>query len=242
MFNISIIDNDKQFGNTIANECKKILSDKNFVLMQYDSIDKFIHNDNYYKIGHILIVDEKFLTQDDILKLNSINVIYKNIHIMFYGDDLYSIPIAFEVIHFYFILKEQYATTLPLALKKGVSLLEKGYRPFFSIYANKKIEKIYFDEVVYFKFEHRKITFCTTQGCHELFVSKRNFINNMDKKVFLQVSTQEFINLNYVKKYNKYSFLMEDSNQINIPLTYIDKVKKILINNQNLNLKSSILQ
>ena len=227
MFNISIIDSNYKNQIQMIDSCKSILQDISFVILSYNSLEEFKTKDVYYSAGHILIVNEVFLDEKSIMQLKEIQSLFKNLHIMFYGNNISSILDSYEVSHFYFVLQEEIEERLPIALKLGLKKIEQGYHPFFSFTFKNKYHIIYYNEVVHIRFVNRQIYFFTEDNTYTLYISKKRFLNNLDKKIFLAVSPNELINLDYVSYFEKPYFFMKNGEKIQASLSYLPVIDEI---------------
>ena len=241
MFNVSVIGLNNDFQEEMIIQCKKLLSNKNFVLKQFNSITEFMDSDSYLNIGHLLIIDEFFLTCCELSEFKKIHESFKNIQIIFYGNNIYSILAAYSINHIYFILKDTMYEKMPLAIKKGLQLINLGYQPFFTISFKYKLFKIYYNEVIRIHFKQRRICFITPTEEYDVYISRNDFFNSIDKKMFLQISYRDLINIDYVKYYFKPYFIMSDNQKIKVTPDYIPIVEKIL-NIKDLCLKSNFIK
>ena len=241
MFNISIIDSNYTSQIKLIESCKSILKNTSFVIQPYSTLEEFQMKDSYYAVGHILIVNEKFLDIQSIQTLKTIQSQFKNLHILFYGHNIYSILEAHEMDHFYFVMIDQLEERLPLALQKGMQLIKEGYHPFFSTSFKNKYFKIYYDDVIQIHFSNRQIRFVTVDDEYVIYISKKNFLNIIDEKIFLQVCHNQLINLDYVKHYEKPYFILYNNEKIQAGSTYLPMIDHLFAN-KNLCMKSKFIQ
>lgn len=241
MFNVSVIGLNNDFQEKIIIQCKKLLFNKNFVLKQFNSITEFMDRDSYLNIGHILIIDEFFLTCCELSEFKKIHENFKNIQIIFYGNNIYSILNAYSINHIYFILKDTMHEKMPLAIKKGIRLINQGYQPFFTISFKFRLFKIYYNDVIRIRFKQRQICFITLNAEYTVYISRNDFFNSVDRKMFLQISYRDLINIDYVKYYVKPYFIMNNNQKIKVTPDYVPIVEKIL-NIEELCLKSNFMK
>ena len=101
MFYISIVDFEKNFRNKAVSDCREILF-------------------NDFKMQSAICVKgskECFLNE-----FGKVQNIF-NIHVMFYGEDVYDILLIYRVCHFYFILKNMFNEMFPKAISKGREII-----------------------------------------------------------------------------------------------------------------------
>lgn len=205
VFYISIVDFDKNFRNKVVSDCREILFNDfktQTAISTFDSMSDFFRKGKLIQYLDILIINTECIKGSKECFLNVLAKVQKmfNIHVMFYGEDVYDILLIYRVRHFYFILKNMFNEMFPKAISKGREIIISENKKIFITY-NSKTDVIYLRDILYVKNTGRTPTIKTMKE-NFMSYSKLNFKVLLNTN-FIQISRGCLISLQWIQSYNK---------------------------------------
>ena len=231
MLYLSIIDNNSNLRSEIIEECTRILFNLDFSVKEYCSIDELIEDQNCLNNLEILIINDFFINLDELTKMNKIKKEHKKINIMFYGNDINLIPMAYEVEHFYFILTSQMKNKLGPALQKGINLLNKYNKRCVKLDFQSKVDIVPVNDIIQIQSSNRRLKIITTTNEYYTYSSLDEIIGSNSKELFFRINYGGFVNSMYVKAYRRDTLFLKNGIELPISRNYISNVRNHIQNN-----------
>lgn len=218
MLLVSIVDKDVEFRNRIIHTSKTILNNLQISFTLFDSISNFLKKSEHVKRTDIVMISTACIKDSYEIYLNILDQVQRNqnLYILFYGDDIQDIALISNIEHFYYFLKNQMDSKLPIALKKGLRLLESSRKEKLVIKFKHTIDVIDVSEILYITRNHRILMIYT---CDQVYLTYMNFdeiLNMIKKDTLIQINYSCLIQPKWVEKYNNTLVSMLDSTCLKI--------------------------
>lgn len=228
MIRFSVVDCDLKNRLKIINKCEKILIQKDYVFRSFDSVIDVYSDKDSLNYTDILIVNDKYINNEDLFLLNKILEEHNYIHIMFYGDKIESILKAYDVKHFYYVLMDRMDTLLYKAIAKGINLITRNSEKHLAIVYRAKIDVVKVDNILYIQRRNRVVNIHTKDKVYCTYESFDSILNSLDNYKFFQVSYSTLINPKYIKSYEHNYFYLNDDTEIKVSRSFESKINNVL--------------
>ena len=226
MIRFAIIDKDLNEAASMVERCRSHFREQDACFHTYESCVEFKKDTANFKRPHILMVhltsvqDLQYVKQ--LLKFND------SLGVMFYSSDIRFVPLAYEVEHFYFILKSQMDEMLGKALVKAKEQYKLIQKSHIAIEFQSKIDIVPIRKIMYVERMNRKLRFVTKTKEYVSYMTLDDVIESVGEDVFMRVQCSYLVQPQYVVRYQDNHVYLINGDCISVTRPYQKQVRSIL--------------
>lgn len=226
MIRFAVIDSNLEEASLLIRRCQELLREDEAEFRAFESCIDFKNDSSYFEHANILMMNLNF--ESDLRSVKNLLKEKENIGVMFYSEDIRFVPMAYDVEHFYFILKSQMDDMLEKALQKALEQYEILKRSHIAIEFQSKIDIVPICKIMYVERMNRKLRFVTKQKEYVSYMTLNDVTDLVGEDVFMRVQCSYLVQPKYVVRYQDNHIYLINGDCISVTRPYQKQVRSIL--------------
>ena len=229
MIYFAIIDDDPVYIEDIRCRCEKCLQTKVYEIRTYGSYAELMQDEEYVKNLNILISDIELKAENGIQAARKLKEKYEDICVLFISSYIKYAPLAYDVEHLYFVLKDQMDLRFDKAVNAAIKFVESKKDEFLQVKWKGKIDWIPIKDIIMIERQNRKTRIVTEQKDYFTYVSFKKILESLDQDDFIRVHFSYVIQLHFVKHFERDHVILKNDEYVPISRTYEKEAKDIFL-------------